>query len=126
PEVSSVRDSDRILGMLGSKTLRAEQGKDPVKEHLVITRFNPNRANTGEMLSVEDIRELLAIPLLGVIPESESVLSASNLGTPVVMDDSSQAGQAYRDCVRRYLGADLPHRFLEVRKSGLMSRLFGR
>lgn len=126
PEVSSVRDSDRILGMLGSKTLRAEEGREPVKEHLVITRFNPNRANTGEMLSVEDIRELLAIPLLAVIPESESVLSASNLGTPVVMDEESQAGQAYRDCVRRYLGADLPHRFLELKKQGLMSRLFGR
>lgn len=126
PEVSSVRDSDRILGMLGSKTLRAEKGEEPIKEHLVITRFNPARASSGEMLSVEDIRELLAIPLLAVIPESESVLNASNLGTPVVMDEDSQAGQAYRDCVRRYLGADLPHRFLEVRRQGLIGRLFGR
>ncbi len=126
PEVSSVRDSDRILGMLGSKTLRAENGKEPVKEHLVITRFNPERANTGEMLAVEDIRELLAIPLLAVIPESESVLSASNLGTPVIMDAQSTAGQAYQDCVKRYLGEELPHRFMDIRKKGLMKRLFGR
>jgi septum site-determining protein MinD len=126
PEVSSVRDSDRILGMLGSKTLRAEKGEEPVREHLVITRFNPSRADSGEMLSIEDIRELLAIPLLGVIPESDSVLTASNVGAPVVMDEQSQAGLAYRDCVKRYLGAELPHRFLEVRKPGLIGRLFGR
>ncbi len=126
PEVSSVRDSDRILGMLASKTLRAEQGRDPVKEYLVITRFNPDRASSGEMLSVEDIQELLAIQLLAVIPESESVLSASNVGAPVILDDQSSAGMAYQDCVRRYLGQDLPHRFLEVRRKGFMQKLFGR
>jgi len=126
PEVSSVRDSDRILGMLASKTKRAEDGGEAVKEHLVITRFNPERANTGEMLSVEDITELLAIPLLAVIPESESVLSASNLGAPVIMDTESTAGQAYKDCVKRYLGEDLPHRFMDVKKKGLIGRLFGR
>lgn len=126
PEVSSVRDSDRMLGMLSSKTVRAEKGEEPVREHLVITRYNPNRADSGEMLNVEDIQELLSIPLLAVIPESESVLNASNIGTPVVMDEASRAGQAYRDCVRRYLGAELPHRFLEVKKSGFLGRLFGR
>lgn len=126
PEVSSVRDSDRMLGMLGSKTLRAEKGLDPVKEHLIITRYNPDRANTGEMLAMDDICELLSIPLLAVIPESESVLNASNLGSPVVLDEASKAGQAYRDSVKRFLGETLPHRFLEVRKSGLISRLFGR
>ncbi|GJL83184.1 MAG: site-determining protein [marine bacterium B5-7] len=126
PEVSSVRDSDRILGLLGSKTVRAENGSGPIKEHLVITRFDPTRANLGEMLSVEDIQELLAIPLLAVIPESESVLNASNLGAPVILDDDSRAGQAYSDCVKRFLGQDLPHRFLEVQKKGFMSRLLGR
>jgi septum site-determining protein MinD len=126
PEVSSVRDSDRMLGMLGSKTLRAENGEDPVKEHLIITRYNPNRADSGEMLAMDDICELLSIPLLAVIPESESVLNASNLGSPVVLDETSKAGQAYRDCVKRYLGESLPHRFLDVRKSGLIRRLFGR
>jgi septum site-determining protein MinD len=125
PEVSSVRDSDRILGMLSSKTARAEQGQS-IKEHLVITRFNPDRADSGEMLSVDDIKDLLAIPLLAVIPESESVLSASNIGAPVIMDPESLAGQAYDDCVKRYLGADLPHRFLDVKKKGFMDRLFGR
>ena len=93
---------------------------------LVITRYNPNRADTGDMLNMDDICELLSIPLLAVIPESESVLNASNLGAPVVIDETSQAGQAYRDCVKRYLGASLPHRFLEVRKSGFIGRLFGR
>lgn len=126
PEVSSVRDSDRILGMLSSKTVRAETGGEPIKEHLVITRFNPSRADSGEMLSIEDITDLLAIRLLAVIPESESVLSASNIGAPVIMDKDSRAGQAYEDCVKRYLGEDLPHRFLALPKKGLIDRLLGR
>lgn len=126
PEVSSVRDSDRILGLLSSKTLRAEKGRDPVRELLVITRFDPRRANSGEMLAVADIEELLSIPLLAVIPESESVLNASNLGAPVVHDQDSMAGQAYTDCVKRYLGEELPHRFMEAKKAGFMERLFGR
>ncbi len=92
PEVSSVRDSDRILGLLGSKTQRAEQGLDPVKEHLLITRYNPARVTSGDMLTLDDIREILAIDLLGLIPESEAVLRASNQGVPVTHDASSDAG----------------------------------
>ena len=111
PEVSSVRDSDRILGILASKSLRAEQGLEPVKEHLVITRYSPERVKVGEMLSVEDVIEILSIPLLAVIPESEAVLSASNQGEPVILMTDSQAGQAYSDMVERLLGTDLPHRF---------------
>merc|ERR1712000_501742 len=88
PEVSSVRDSDRILGILRSKSMRAEQGKS-VKEHLLLTRYNPRRVATAEMLSVADVEEILAVPLLGVIPESEAVLKASNQGTPVILDDES-------------------------------------
>ena len=125
PEVSSVRDSDRILGLLASKTLRAETGREPIKEMLVVTRFDAKRAGSGEMLTVADIEELLAIPLLAVIPESESVLNASNVGSPVILDDGSVAGQAYADCVKRYLGADIPHRFMEAKK-GFMQRLFRR
>ena len=125
PEVSSVRDSDRILGVLQSKSKRAEEKRDPVREHLLVTRFDPNRVEKGEMLKLDDIREILAIPLLGVIPESESVLRASNTGTPVIMDNESNAGQAYTDAVSRFLGEDVPHRFLEAERKGLFRRLFG-
>ena len=125
PEVSSVRDSDRILGILHAKSRRAEQGLAPVKEHLLISRYNPARVAEGEMLSIEDIQELLGIPLLGMIPESEAVLKASNAGTPVVFDRESRAGQAYADTVQRLLGHDCPLRFLEVEKKSLLQRVFG-
>jgi len=124
PEVSSVRDSDRILGILQSKSRLAEQGKR-VKEHLLLTRYNPDRVANGEMLSVEDVEEILAVPLLGVIPESQAVLKASNQGVPVIHDDDSDAGQAYDDAVARYLGEDRPHRFLEASKKGFLKRVFG-
>lgn len=123
PEVSSVRDSDRILGLLASKTARAEQSRDPVKEHLLLTRYEPSRVEKGEMLSVEDVQEILAIPLLGVIPESKAVLKASNSGNPVILDDESNAGQAYDDAVGRLLGEERPHRFTEVKKKGFFHKL---
>ena len=122
PEVSSVRDSDRILG---SKTQRAEQGLDPVKEHLLITRYNPARVTSGDMLTLDDIREILAIDLLGLIPESEAVLRASNQGVPVTHDASSDAGQAYTDTVSRLLGEEMPLRFHEMQRKSLLSRMFG-
>jgi len=125
PEVSSVRDSDRILGILQSKSRRAEEGLEPVKEHLLITRYNPSRVNAGEMLGVEDVEEILAIKLLGVIPESEAVLKASNQGEPVIMNDASEAGQAYGDAISRLLGDTVEHRFLEEEKKGLFQRLLG-
>lgn len=124
PEVSSVRDSDRILGLLQSKTQKAEQG-GTVREHLLITRYSPARVEAGEMLGMEDILEILAVPLIGVIPESQSVLQASNSGNPVILDKTSDAGQAYDDFVRRFLGETVPHRFLEVEKKGFLKRLFG-
>ncbi|MBO1080260.1 septum site-determining protein MinD [Roseomonas haemaphysalidis] len=125
PEVSSVRDSDRILGVLQSRSKRAEEKRDPVKEHLLVTRYDASRVEKGEMLKLEDIREILAIPLLGVIPESESVLKASNTGNPVILDAVSTAGSAYGDAVARFLGEDRPHRFIEAEKRGFLSRLFG-
>lgn len=124
PEVSSVRDSDRMLGILASKSRRAEQGLEPIKEYLLLTRYSPQRVKLGEMLSVDDVQEILALHLLGVIPESKAVLSASNAGTPVILDDKSDAGQAYADVIRRYLGENVPHRFLEEEKKGLFGRLF--
>jgi len=125
PEVSSVRDSDRILGILASKSRRAEQGLEPVKEHLLLTRYAPGRVNRGDMLSVEDVQEILAIPLLGVIPESQAVLRASNSGEPVILDQNSDAGQAYLDTVARLLGEKRDFRFLQEEKKGFFNRLFG-
>jgi septum site-determining protein MinD len=125
PEVSSVRDSDRMLGLLASKSRRAEKGEDPIKEHLLLTRYNPQRVNDGEMLGVEDVKEILSVTLLGVIPESQAVLKASNSGVPVILDDQSDAGQAYSDAVDRLLGKTVEHRFLDVTKKGFFERLFG-
>lgn len=124
PEVSSVRDSDRMLGILASKSRRAETDVEPIREYLLLTRYSPERVALGEMLSVEDVQEILSLSLLGVIPESKSVLSASNAGVPVILENESDAGQAYGDVVARYLGEQLPHRFLEVQKKGFFSRLF--
>ena len=125
PEVSSVRDSDRMLGILASKSRRAENGEEPIKEYLLLTRYSPDRVKLGEMLSVDDVQEILSLHLLGVIPESKSVLNASNSGTPVILDEQSDAGQAYADIVARYLGENKPHRFIEEEKKGLFSKLFG-
>jgi septum site-determining protein MinD len=126
PEVSSVRDSDRILGMLSSKTRRAIEGKEPVKEHLLITRYNPNRVDAGHMLSLEDIQDILRIPLIGVIPESEAVLQASNQGSPAVHLKGSDVSEAYLDVVARFLGEERPLRFVDADKGGFLKRLFGR
>lgn len=125
PEVSSVRDSDRILGILSSKSRRAEQGQEPIKEHLLLTRYNPGHVSRGDMLSMEDVLEILCIPLIGVIPEDQSVLRSSNQGEPVILDQESDAGKAYDDTVARILGEDRPFRFIEEEKKGFLKRLFG-
>lgn len=124
PEVSSVRDSDRMLGILSSKSRRAELNMEPIKEHLLLTRYSLNRVETGDMLSVDDVLEILAIPLLGVIPESQAVLRASNSGVPVTIDAESDAGQAYTDAVSRLLGENVPFRFIKQEKKGFLRRLF--
>lgn len=125
PEVSSVRDSDRIIGILASKSKRAEEGRDPVKEHLLVTRYSPARAETGDMLSVEDVQEILRIPLLGVIPESPAVLQASNTGTPAIHLGETDVSEAYKDAIARFMGEDKPLRFIDPPKKGLLARLFG-
>ncbi|MCF6235845.1 MAG: septum site-determining protein MinD [Gammaproteobacteria bacterium] len=125
PEVSSVRDSDRILGILASQSRRAERGGTPVRERLLLTRYSPARVANGDMLCIEDIEEILAIPLLGVIPESGDVLKASNSGSPVILDSESDAAKAYGDAVDRFLGEEVPLRFIEEERPGLFKRLFG-
>jgi len=106
PEVSSVRDSDRMLGLLASKSKRAEEGQDPIKEHLLLTRYNPERVSNGEMRGVEDVKEIRAVTPMGVIPESQAGLKPSNHRVPVILDDKSDAGQAVQQCSRSHAGKD--------------------
>ena len=124
PEVSSVRDSDRILGLLASKTRKAENG-ERVKEHLLLTRYSPKRVENGDMLSIADVQEILGLDVVGVIPESPEVLQSSNAGVPVILDENSPAGQAYTDAVARILGEDRPMRFTTVEKKGFFAKMFG-
>ena len=126
PEISSVRDSDRIIGMLDSKTRKVEQNEGRIRKHLCITRFNPERADKQEMLTIDDIsKDILRVPTLGVIPECPSVLQASNEGKPVILYPEAKAGQAYDDLVARFLGEDRPYRHIAVQPKGWLARLFG-
>ena len=125
PEVSSVRDSDRIIGMLDSKTARAEKG-ERIEKHLLLTRYDPVRAERGDMLKVDDVLEILSIPLLGIIPESQEVLRASNVGSPVTLNAPVSApARAYMDAVRRLRGEKV-EMLVPSEKTSLVSRLFGR
>ena len=125
PEVSSVRDSDRIIGLLDSKTEKAEKGQR-IEKHVLITRYDAQRAARGEMLNIEDVLDILSTPLLGIIPESEDVLRASNLGTPVTINNTTSApARAYLDAARRLKGDDVPMSIPSDRK-GLFDKLFGR
>lgn len=126
PEVSSVRDSDRVLGLLSSKTRRAERGEGGVKPHLLLTRYDKARVDRGEMMKIEDVEEILSIPLLGIIPESPAVLRASNVGTPVTFDERSTAAKAYGDAVSRLVGEQLEMRVRPAERVGLFGRLMGR
>jgi septum site-determining protein MinD len=125
PEVSSVRDSDRILGIIQAKSRRAQTGGEPVKEHLLITRYSPKRVENDEMLSYQDVQEILRIPLIGIIPESESVLHASNQGNPAIHFKGTDVAEAYEDVVARFLGEERPLRFTNYEKPGLLQRIFG-
>lgn len=125
PEVSSVRDSDRILGILSAKSRRAERGDEPIKEYLLLTRYSAKRVADGEMLSLQDIEDILRIKLVGVIPESESVLQASNQGIPAIHLRDTDVAAAYQDVIARYVGEERPLRFTEYEKPGLFKRLFG-
>jgi septum site-determining protein MinD len=123
PEVASVRDSDRMLGILASKSRRAELNEEPINEYLLLTRYDPARVKRGDMLSVEDVQEILSMDLLGVIPESQDILNASNSGEPAILQGKTNAAQAYNDVVDRYLGEDVPQRFID--QKGFLGRLFG-
>ena len=125
PEISSVRDSDRILGIIQAKSKRSISGDEPVKEHLLITRYSPKRVEEGEMLSYKDIQEILRVPIIGVIPESEIVLQSSNQGKPTIHLEDNDVAHAYFDVVDRFLGQTIPLRFVDYEKPGLFKRFFG-
>ncbi len=125
PEVSSVRDSDRILGILSAKSRRAERSDEPIQEYLLLTRYSPKRVSEGEMLSLQDIEDILRIKMIGVTPESEIVLQASNQGVPVIHMRDTDVAKAYDDIVGRYLGEERPLRFTDYEKPGLFKRMFG-
>jgi septum site-determining protein MinD len=125
PEVSSVRDSDRIIGLLDSRTLAAERG-DQIEKHVLITRYDPARAARGEMLSIDDVLEILSLPLIGIIPESQAVLKASNVGSPITLaDPQSASAKAYMDAARRLRG-DSVEMTIPTEKRGFFGNLFGR
>jgi len=125
PEVSSVRDSDRIIGMLDSKTVKAENG-ERVEKHILIARYDAGRAARGEMLNIEDVLEILATPLLGIIPESQDILRASNIGCPVTLNSpTAPAARAYMDATRRLLGETVPM-MVPTERKGLINLLLGR
>ncbi|CAL4322717.1 Septum site-determining protein MinD [Buchnera aphidicola (Eriosoma lanigerum)] len=126
PEVSSVRDSDRILGILSSQSHRSEKKLKPIKEYLLLTRYDPTRVAQGDMLSVDDVLDILRIPLIGVVPEDCGILKSSNQGKSIILDSHSKAGQSYSDTVNRLLGEMCPFRFLKEEKKSFFKRLFGR
>ena len=123
PEVSSVRDADRILGILHAKSERGRTGDEPVSEHLLITRYSPKRVQSGEMLSCEDVLDILRVPLLGVIPESTRVLESSNNGVPAILNDGMDVSEAYKDAIQRYLGGKLDMRFVNTEKEGVIAKI---
>lgn len=125
PEVSSVRDADRMIGLVTSKSARAEKG-EPLPQHLLLTRYDAERVEKGEMLRLEDVQEILAVPLLGVVPECPSVLQASNVGMPVILDEKSPAAKVYADAVGRLLGEKIEITVPKVAKRGLFDRLLRR
>ncbi|VFP88365.1 Septum site-determining protein MinD [Buchnera aphidicola (Cinara piceae)] len=126
PEISSIRDADRILGIISSKSKRAETSSSPVKEYLLLTRYNPQKVMQGDMLSMEDVLDILQIPLIGLIPEDLAVLKSSNQGLSVILDKVSIAGQAYSDTVQRLLGINKPLRFFLEKKKSFLQWLFRR
>ena len=125
PEVSSVRDSDRIIGLLDCKTAKAERG-ERMDKRLLITRYHPSRAARGEMLSIDNVLEILSIPLVGIIPESKEVLRASNVGSPVTLSNALSApARAYFDAARRLKGDTIPL-VIPSESKGIFNKLFGR
>lgn len=123
PDVSAVRDADRVIGIIDAKSQKAKDGEEVIK-HVIINRLKPELVESGSMLSVEDVLNILALPLIGVIPDDEKIITSTNEGEPIYYDKHSQAAEAYRRIARRVLGEEVE--FLELKsKKGFFGRLFG-
>ncbi|ARU48371.1 Septum site-determining protein MinD [Sulfurospirillum diekertiae] len=123
PDVSSVRDADRVIGIIDAKSERAKNGME-VEKHIIINRIKPEMVDAGNMLSVEDVLSILALPLIGIVPDDEDIITSTNTGSPIVNKDKSLSAEAYRRIARRILGEEVE--FLDIRaKKGLMATLKG-
>lgn len=122
PDISSVRDADRVIGIIDAKSLKAQQGEE-VQKHIIINRIKPHMVERGDMLSTDDVLKILALPLIGVVPEDEKVITSTNTGEPVVRDEKAMSGEAYRRIARRIMGEEIE--FLDLTaKKGIFKRLF--
>ncbi|CEG43211.1 septum site-determining protein [Plasmopara halstedii] len=127
PEISSCRDSDKMIGFIASKSLRAIEGRVPVNQRLLINRYDANRVRNEDCLSVEDIEEMLGLPVCGVIPESPHVLTSSNMGQPVITAEGENAAVAFEDAVARFLGEERAMKFLQPKPAkSLFGSLFSK
>lgn len=124
PEISSCRDSDKMVGFIASNSLRAAKEQKPVRQTLLVTRYDADRAEKEESLRLDDITDLLGLPLVGVIPESSSVLTSANMGQPVIMG-TDNAAIAYKDVVSRLLGETVDMKFVAAEPKGFFAKLFG-
>ncbi len=124
PEVSSIRDADRAIGILDSKSHKVKNGEE-VAKYLIINRIDADMVQKGEMLKSEDILEILSVKLLGKVPEDKGVIDASNQGKPVILDKKSAAGQAYLRIASRLCGKKVDMKDIEVANSGFFSKFSG-
>ena len=123
PEVSAIRDADRVIGIIDAKSKKAQNGEE-VDKRIIINRIKPELVEKGEMLPIEDVLDLLSLPLIGVIPDDEEIVKSTNIGKPIVLDEKSFVGEAFRRVARRIEGEDVP--FLDLKtKKGLFSILKG-
>jgi septum site-determining protein MinD len=123
PDVSAVRDADRVIGIIDAKSEKAKNGEE-VQKHVIINRLNPEMVDNGNMLGVEDVLNILALPLIGVVPDDSSIITSTNKGEPIYYDKNSIAATAYQNIARRVVGEEVP--FLDLKfKKGFFKRIFG-
>lgn len=122
PDVSSVRDADRVIGIIDAKSLKAQQGGE-VRKDIIINRIKPDLVQKGDMLSVDDVLKILALPLIGVVLDDEKVISSTNTGEPVVRDMKSKSGEAYRRIAKRILGEEVE--YMELKSKGFFGKIKG-
>jgi septum site-determining protein MinD len=123
PEISAVRDADRVIGIIDAKSQKAIDGQE-VEKHIIVNRLKPELIEKGDMLSVEDVLHILSLPLIGVVPDTEEIVSSTNLGEPIIHNEKSVAGEAFRRIAKRIEGDDVPLVDLDSNK-GFFAKLKG-